>query len=99
LAKGESQKPLKKLIGGLQMTKTNRAENNMKFIRLRQHMTLDDLFLKTGIWQSKLSTIERGVFKPKQEEKEKISEALNSSIATIFPETGSLGVIPGNAKT
>jgi len=81
------------------MTKIDRAKNNMKFIRFRQHMTLDDLFLKTGIWQSKLSTIERGIFKPKQEEKEKISKALNSSIATVFPETESLGVIPGDAKT
>jgi len=41
----------------------------------------------TGIWQPRLSRIERGIFKPKQEEKEKISEALNSSIVVIFPES------------
>jgi len=69
------------------MIKINVNKNHMKDIRYHRGLTLDDLYLMTGIWQPRLSRIERGIFKPKQEEKEKISEALNSSIVVIFPES------------
>jgi len=69
------------------MTKTNRIENNMKFVRLSKHKTLDELFLETKIWQARLSRIERGIFAPRPEEKRKIARALDSKIVTVFPES------------
>ena len=44
-----------------------------------------DISLKTGISQSKLSLIERGYVNPRDDEKERIADALNCAVADIFP--------------
>ena len=48
-------------------------------------MTLDEIYLKTGINISKLSRIERGIFKPRYEEQIMIAEALGVPLSEIFP--------------
>ena len=45
-----------------------------------------DISVKTGIPQSKLSLIERGYIKPREDEKKKIAKALNCKVTDIFPE-------------
>lgn len=60
--------------------------SKMKETRFFRGFTLDDLFIKTGIPQSKLSRIERGIFTPKQEEKKRIAKALEASASILFPE-------------
>ena len=62
-------------------------ENNMKLARFLKKLTLDILFLKTGISQSKLSRIERNIFTPTDREKALISKALGKSVKEIFPES------------
>ncbi|MFW6130302.1 MAG: helix-turn-helix domain-containing protein [Atribacterota bacterium] len=58
--------------------------NKMKLARLLLGMSLDDLFLKTKIPQSRLSRIEREIILPKDEEKKLISKELNLNIEELF---------------
>jgi len=58
----------------------------MRKIRQFRKMTLDDVFLKTGISIPKLSRIEREIFQPTQKEKKLISRALQMPIKKVFPK-------------
>lgn len=49
-------------------------------------LTLDDLYLQTGISIPKLSRIERHIFRPTKKEKKLIAGVLRASIKKIFPE-------------
>lgn len=55
-------------------------------LRILNEVTLDAIFLKTGINQGKLSRIERGIIQPTKEEKKKISVALGFAEKEVFPE-------------
>lgn len=55
-------------------------------IRLLKELTLDEIFLKTNITISKLSRIERGIFKPTDKEKILISETLGEPTEKVFPK-------------
>jgi len=68
------------------MLNLSNVKNNMKNARFHKKLTLDDISLATGIWQAKLSRIERGIFVATQDEKKKISKVLDSKIAEIFPD-------------
>ena len=58
----------------------------MRKLRLLKGLTLADVWLKTQIHMSKLSQIERGIFKPNQQERRLISKALGISEREIFSE-------------
>lgn len=58
----------------------------MKKIRNQRGITLDIIYLKTGIDISRLSRIERQIFKPKEKEKRVISRVLGKRIMQVFPE-------------
>lgn len=60
--------------------------NHMKKIRNQRGITLDIIYLKTGIDISRLSRIERQIFKPKEKEKRVISRVLGKRIMQVFPE-------------
>ncbi len=55
-------------------------------IRLLKEITLDDIFLQTGINQGRLSRIERGILQPTEIEKEKIAKTLNLPISEVFSD-------------
>lgn len=58
----------------------------MKRFRIHRGMTLDIIYLKTGIDISRLSRIERHIFKPKEKEKKIIARVLGKRIVDVFPE-------------
>jgi len=58
----------------------------MRQNRIFKKLTLDDLFLQTGINISRLSRIERKIFKPTEQEKKLIAIALKRPLSKIFPE-------------
>lgn len=60
--------------------------NHMKKFRSQLGVTLDIIYLKTGIDISRLSRIERQIFKPKEKEKRVISRVLGKRIMQVFPE-------------
>lgn len=60
--------------------------NHMKKFRHRRGMTLDIIYLKTGIDISRLSRVEREIFKPKLKEKRLIARVLGKRIVEVFPE-------------
>ena len=61
----------------------------LKVQRVRMGYNQMDLMLRTGIAQSRLSLLENGYTKPKDEEKIKLARVLRCTILEIFPETGS----------
>jgi len=63
-----------------------RIKNRLKEIRFHKGLTQDDLYLKTNIWQAKISKIERGVFRPSSKEKELLAKVLKTPIYKLFPE-------------
>ena len=63
-------------------------ENRLKIQRAIREVNQLDIFLKTGISQSRLSLIERGYAIPKDEEKQRLAKFLKCKIADIFPENG-----------
>lgn len=60
---------------------TNRIYENRVLKRISQYV----LALHTGIPQSRISIIENELVEPKEEEKKKLSRALNVKIEDIFP--------------
>jgi len=58
----------------------------MRKIRQFKGLTLDDVYLKTGISIPKLSRIERGIFKATEKEKRLISRALKTPKKKVFPK-------------
>ena len=67
-----------------------RIKNRLKEIRFHKGLTQDDLYLITNIWPTKISKIERGVFRPSSKEKELLAKALKSPIHQLFPEDGKI---------
>jgi len=61
------------------------SKNRVRELRFHKGLTQDDLFLKTRIWPSKLSKIERGVFPPTNKERKLISRALGVREHEAFP--------------
>lgn len=59
--------------------------SQLKLERIKREVSQNDLELRTGIPQWRISLIERGL-RPKQHEIEKISEALRLSVEDIFPD-------------
>jgi transcriptional regulator with XRE-family HTH domain len=60
--------------------------SEMKKRRLIKGLTLDDIYLRSGIDISRLSRIERGIFQPSQREMKLISKALRVRQKDIFTE-------------
>lgn len=63
-----------------------RLKNRLKEIRYRKKLTQDDLYVETNIWPTKISKIERGVFRPSSKEKELLAKALKTPIDQLFPK-------------
>lgn len=61
---------------------------NLKIQRAVIGYTQFDVFLKTGIPQCRMSLIENGYIKPKDEEMRKLAKILKCRIVDIFPENG-----------
>lgn len=57
---------------------------NLKTARFHQNISQWELSRRTGIRQSDISLFENGYKAPKDEEKEKIADALNCSIEDVF---------------
>ncbi len=57
--------------------------NKIKMARFLAQRTQDEIQLLTGIDQSRLSRLERGIFQPKPEELELLAEALNCEISDL----------------
>ena len=67
-----------------------RLKNRLKEIRYRKKLTQDDLYVETNIWPTKISKLERGVFRPSSKEKELLAKALKTKIRELFPEDGKI---------
>ena len=74
-------------IGGKKMISKVRKR------RLLKGLTLDNIFIQTKIDISKLSRIERGIFKPSEKEKKLISKALKAKAEELFPEEKKIGKV------
>ena len=61
-------------------------ENKLKKVRFFAKKTQDQIHIKTGISQSKISRIENGFIEPSQEEKKIIAQVLRRSIKQVFPK-------------
>ena len=62
-------------------------KNKIKEARFFAGMIQDELHLKTGLSQTKISRIERGYIKPSKGDRKLIAKALKKSVKEIFPET------------
>ena len=60
--------------------------NKIKAYRFIADLTQDELGKITGIDHAKISRIERGFIKPREEEKKKIATALNAEPEDLFQE-------------
>ena len=60
--------------------------NRIKEFRFHRGFTQDDIFLKTRIWPSKLSKIERGILDANEREKKLIAKALKAPLKKVFPD-------------
>jgi len=63
-----------------------RHKNKLKKIRFHRGVTQDDLYVETNIWPTKISKIERGVYRASLREKKLLSKALKTPIRELFPE-------------
>lgn len=61
-------------------------KNKIREARFFAGMIQDELHLKTGLSQAKISRIERGYIKPTKEDKRLIAKALKKSVRDIFPD-------------
>lgn len=59
--------------------------NHLKFMRFKKEKTQDQIFLETGIPQSKVSRIENGYLIPSVREKELLARVLDCNEEDIFP--------------
>ena len=58
--------------------------NRLREIRVVKRISQFRLGLSTGIHQSKISLIENGLFEPREDEKERLAEALNVQVEEIW---------------
>ncbi len=56
---------------------------SLREARFKAGMTQGQIFLQTNIYPSRYSYIERGIFKARRDEREKIARALNYSVSDI----------------
>lgn len=61
-------------------------KNIMRRLRFDQGKTLDDLWLLTRIYPSRLSLLEREYIEPRKEDMKKIAQALRVPIKIVFPD-------------
>jgi transcriptional regulator with XRE-family HTH domain len=54
-------------------------------VRVVKRITQFQLRLSTGIHQSKISLIENGLLTPREDEKKKLAQALDTNIENLFP--------------
>lgn len=71
-----------------------KAGINIRLFRKKEGLNLEELAKKAGISTSFLSNIEKGSRKPTLDTVEKIANALNIGIATIFSDKLSLSYLP-----
>lgn len=67
------------LLGGF-------SGNRLKELRARYRVTQFVLGLKSGVCQTRISYYERGLIKPRVDEKKKLAEALGLTIGDVFPD-------------
>ncbi len=60
--------------------------NKLKEARQREGMSQLDLFIKSGIWPSRISNIENGHWIPFETERLKLANALGVEKGWLFPE-------------
>ena len=65
-------------LGGVSM-------NRLREVRVVKRVTQFQLRLDTGIHQSKISLIENGLMKPRDDEKKRLSKALGVTPQDLFP--------------
>ena len=58
--------------------------NRLREVRFFKRVTQPLLALKTGIQQSRISLIENELVIPREDEKQKIAEALGTTVQNIF---------------
>jgi transcriptional regulator with XRE-family HTH domain len=68
------------------MAKFYNPKNKIREVRQRKNMTQDEIYLKVGIHQARLSKLERGIFEPNEKERKLLIEALEASEKELFPE-------------
>ena len=62
--------------------------NRVKEARFKKGKTQIQLFKETSIWSSRISYIENGHMNPSEEEKKKLSDALDVKKDWLFPKEG-----------
>lgn len=67
------------------MVKIYNPTNCIRKVRLEKNITQDEVFLKVGIHQARLSKIERGIFEVNEKERKLLAEALGVNQREIFP--------------
>lgn len=68
------------------MAKFYGPKNKIREIRQKRNLTLDEVYLKVGIQQGRLSKVERGIHEPNEMERKLLVKALRSSEKELFPE-------------
>jgi transcriptional regulator with XRE-family HTH domain len=61
--------------------------NRLRITRLRQGLSQVRLFRMTGVWPSRISYFEHGLFEPSAKERKRISTALSVAEDWLFPAT------------
>ena len=60
--------------------------SNLRWVRLLQQMTQDELALKSDVLQSQISKLERRLIKPSDREKKSLAKALGCQPEKLFPD-------------
>ena len=68
------------------MAKFYNLKNKIREVRQRKNLTQDEVYLKVGIHQARLSKLERGIFEPNEKERKLLIDALEASEKELFPE-------------
>lgn len=68
------------------MVKLYDPKNKIREVRQRKNLTQDEVYLKVGIHQARLSKLERGIHEPNEKERALLLEALEASEKELFPE-------------
>lgn len=68
------------------MAKLYNPKNCIRKVRLEKNITQDEVYLKVGIHQARLSKLERGIHEPNEKERKLLIEALEASEKKLFPE-------------
>ena len=63
----------------------------LREIRFFQRISQWELSKQTGIHQSRISLLERGLIKPNGQERKKLSEVLDKPVSDLFPPDNQAG--------